>query len=261
LPPKFRDLARTAPNRAALELHKDFVFNTRFRRDVFVKPEGPAAPAGERGTLFADLSVLSTVLPSQFKAMAVDGPAQFDLTAPIFTPLVAALADGARQVSALHRLPTLASFPLEALKDALLLLIMSRQAATTAKPTQRPATPPAVPGDRPPLAIPDRFNRIVLEQRLADGSVVILASRSFGNGIQIVTAEALALLALIHVPRDQAARWGADFFARHKQALLSGGKPVPAGEATAALLEQAIDGLLTRSLTGFIEREQVVAAA
>jgi predicted O-methyltransferase YrrM len=78
--PGLQNLLQTAPTRAVLETHRDFILNARFRRDLYAaQPEAPrgAPPAPERLEPLAFRIVDS---PERFQLKRDDGPFRYDLT-------------------------------------------------------------------------------------------------------------------------------------------------------------------------------------
>jgi SAM-dependent methyltransferase len=253
LPKQFHELITTAPSRLVFETHKDFVRNTQFRRDIFIKPNAKAAAPAERGRLIEHMCFGMPVEPSEFKAIATTGLFKLHLTGPIFAPLMAALADGAKSAAQLRSLPTLGAFSAKELMDAIAQLLISQQALPFARPTRAVADGIQVPDARPPVTILHPFNRIVLQEKMFDGPQVVVASGALGTGVELSMGEALAVLALSQVRRAEAAAWACDFLERHSRPLVVDGKKVEGREATVAKLGEAVEAFLTRHLPKFIE--------
>jgi SAM-dependent methyltransferase len=259
LPKQFQDVARTAPNREAFEVHKDFVRDTRFRRDVFVKPNGPVLGPAERSMLAQDLCFGPGLRSSSFNPVARFGALQLHLTGPIFPRLARALQEGSKTFAQLRASPDLVGFPAPKVWEAMILLLISEQAMPYAEAAARVGDI-AISGEGPPLEFPTPFNQVALEEKLFDGPPPVVAAPALGSGIELCMAEALALLALSQVSREEAAQWGCEFLKRHNRPLISGGKRVDGDDATLHRLRQTIDTLLAKRLSKFVQLRVVRTA-
>lgn len=253
LPKQFQEVARTAPNREVFEVHKDFVRNTQFRRDVFAKPTGPVLSSDQRIKLVDGLCFGPGLRPAGFSPLVTSGPLQLHLTGPIFAPLAAVLAEGANTFGQLRGVPDLAGFSAHELWEALLLLLISEQALPYAEPTPLRSSTIAISDKRPPLTFCSPLNRIALEEKLFDGPAPVVAVPGLGNGIELTMAEALALLALTQVSREEAALWGNEFLRSHDRLLISEGKRVNGSEATLQQLCEAVEAFSMQRLASFTQ--------
>jgi hypothetical protein len=243
LPPQFQELARTLPSRAAFEVHKDFVRNTQFRQDVFVKQDKPVLASSERARLAEELHFGPPI--------RLPGSSPLNLTGPIFAPLAAVLGDRAISFAELRESSDLIGFSARELWEAVLGLVINQQALPYARSTPPILNAGVVRPERPALAFQSPFNRIVLEEMMSERS--IMAAPALGNGISLSGAEALAILALTQVPQRQAADWGCDYLERHNRPLVHEGTRVNGREATRQKLQESVETFATQYLAKFIQ--------
>lgn len=78
-PRRFHDLLARAPSRVDLETQRDFIVNTRFRRDLYASSSSPA-PAG-MDAQFEAMTFCLTDLPERLALEVHQGALQFDLRA------------------------------------------------------------------------------------------------------------------------------------------------------------------------------------
>lgn len=81
LPPRFHALIPPGSGRGQLESMRDFVFNTRFRRDLYVRAAPAPMPEDLGFGAFDGLAFCLTDLPERLPLKQSDGNLSFDLTA------------------------------------------------------------------------------------------------------------------------------------------------------------------------------------
>lgn len=105
-PVQFDDVLASAPNRTALEMQRDFIANTRFRRDVFAAQPCRHGAAGAASLAHLDAVAFSlTALPEQLPLESAAGTLTFDFRneRDAVTAIHALLASRPAGASDIHR--------------------------------------------------------------------------------------------------------------------------------------------------------------
>lgn len=170
LTPEQRRLLAEIPDRMFRETVRDFMLNTQFRRDLWVKGRREATPLQLAERLRAERVVLAT--PRAEVALALPGPlGEVTLNPAIHAPLLDALADHApREIGALP-----APGGLGQLLEAVLLLCGAGHLA----PAQEDA---AIAAARPAAG---RLNAHLCAAARGSGDVGWLASPVLGGGVAV----------------------------------------------------------------------------
>jgi trans-aconitate methyltransferase len=193
LPSQVQKAFDTVPNRQVFEIHKDFVANRRFRRDVFYKP-GPARSQDPLAGLRFGLNVSRALV-------------QFEIKVPVGTlrlegeryPLLADALTIPRTLDELAREPTLSRHDRSALWASLQRLLLGGQVVPM----------PLVAGVPPPL------NPVLLTHQLKNPLPVTLASPLLGAGLHLSFLDGLLLWACQQAEGEGALAAAHQWLARH----------------------------------------------
>jgi hypothetical protein len=232
IPPTAMELFRQVSDRAAFESLKDFATNEFFRGDLYVK----AGAARDEGTTHAYLETtrFGTLAPLEHVKREVHlrhHVLRFE--GPLFDALLARLAEAACTLAELRGDPAIAAHGEEALRPAVLRLLIGEQIA---------------PWQSSPRGVPWEYNRRILEQRLSTRDPVVLASPAAGTGVVVPTLQAVALRLLTGVdPADRPA-WIRAFVARQPLRLEVSGRAVEAPEEQARVLDDEVAKFRARRL-------------
>ena len=194
-------------DRATFESLKDFATDEFFRRDVFVSGTPPRSASATNlyldsttwGTLSSELPVERTVrLPH--RTVSLEGPA--------FGAVFAALAAGPTTLSVLAERPALAAMGLEALRAALLRLVVTEQIV----PMREPARPVAADADDL-YRVPSVYNQTML-RRLSTDAPIVMVSSVAGTAFPMSALEGLAIRMMTEVAAADRERWVDDLVGR-----------------------------------------------
>ena len=221
LPPAVAELAQrqVARDPFAIERAKDYVANTFFRNDVFVKgrpvrhDETPLAylETTRFGTL-APAANLATDRPAGLSSLRIDGP--------LFPPLLARLAEEDATLADLAGEPALAVFSRAEVRAALVQLLLTDAAAPFL--AEEPPENHELAGATGVPTIPLAYNRASLAAALHLGRPAVLASPRAGTGVQLSLDGAVALSAHVAVGGGRPGEldaWLASFVARRRARL------------------------------------------
>jgi ubiquinone/menaquinone biosynthesis C-methylase UbiE len=153
------------PDRISLEIHRAFIMNEEFRRDVYIKSTPPQTQTTPVAKRFAYISLTD---PDRFndKIKAVSGI--MELQGEIFKALVAQIYCHAQTIDQLLQQPALEQYSEEQITDALHKLLIGRQVRV------------AVPSPKPAKSL-SKYNQTVMAQPTFDP--VVLSSPVLGEGI------------------------------------------------------------------------------
>ncbi|MGH8629327.1 MAG: methyltransferase regulatory domain-containing protein, partial [Burkholderiales bacterium] len=200
IPQPFRGFLGTAPDRETFEIHRDFVVDTRFRIDYFVRlppaPRPDPFPASLRDRFFFTL----VSAPEQARAAVQVAGVRMEMAGRLVEPLVEALAEGPVTGAALMARLGSGFAELDVMRG-LQYLVLGRH---------------VVPGARAPArGRPQPFstaNRELLARAFAQPTdQAVLASTVSGGGLQFRTFDALALAGVLHAGKGEAVGWCLDF--------------------------------------------------
>ncbi|HEX3771014.1 MAG TPA: class I SAM-dependent methyltransferase [Polyangiaceae bacterium] len=232
-------------DRRTLERVGGFAGNEAFRRDVYVK--GAVARGGDTAHAFLDAVAFGTLAPEaevSREASLPVGSVRYE--GPLFDALIPAVSARAAPIDALAARPALASFGRDAIRHALLRLLMGKDVL----PMPRAA-------EEPSAALPSRvlsaFNRAVLAQPIASRTPVVLASPVAGTGVPLTPLHAVALRALTEAaPADRAA-WLRGLVEAAPLRLVDHGRPVTEKEELARHLLAHVEEFRASRLPKLVE--------
>jgi SAM-dependent methyltransferase len=225
IPATAADVFRGLEDRFAFERLKDFAVNEFFRGDVYMKGGPPRDGATARAYL--DETSFGTLVPAtgvkrevhlRHHVLRYDGD--------LFDALFARLAERRCTVTELGSDRGLAPWGADAIRDAVLRLLLGEQVM------------PMRTADDP---VPTLYNRAILEQRLSTGSPVVLASPRAGTGIVVSTLHAVALRLLTSVDPAGWDAWIRAFVDRQPLRLHAGDRAVTDRSEQARILAGEVD--------------------
>ena len=225
IPPSAMDLFRQVTDRASFESLKDFAINEFFRGDLYIKGSGARDESITRA--FLETTRFGTLVPGDHVKREVHlrhHVLRFE--GALFDALVERLSGDAATVAELASEPPLAGYGQEALRHAVLRLLLGEQAA---------------PMQTGPRRVPWTYNRQILEQRLSTKDPVVLASPVAGTGVVVPTLHAVALRLLTGVqPADRPA-WIREFVARQPVRVTVADRPVETEDEQARVLAEEVE--------------------
>lgn len=178
------NLLAETPDGTLRQTIRDFFFNTRFRRDLYLKGPVKLAPL-EQVELLSNIRFALLVSPETitYETVLVGRPIQLDQQ--VYQPLIAALAERPQTLRELMRQPALTKLDFAAILQALKLLMT----------TYRVAPALSEEGEAERKQSVASFNAAVLKRARFGADTQILASPTTGSGIDISRSEQLLLLA------------------------------------------------------------------
>jgi len=236
--PEFQELFRTTSDRLVAEAHKDFCANTAFRWDIYAKGPRPLATAEDRLREVDDLcyGLVRRDLTLPYRANL--GVVTSTVQGPLYQAFIEALQDGSRHLSEL--LPAVAHAaggadrkPEEVIRAADAGVAMGMFEVTSGPVPVAAAEAPAA------VAVPQPFNRLVLETGALAGRPVALASTCTGSGLQIGDLEAAMLLELSERGREGLTDRVVTRLVASKRNLQKDGQPVTDEATRNQIVEQA----------------------
>jgi SAM-dependent methyltransferase len=246
IPPALEEASRVVSERRAWEHLRAFATNEFFRRDVYVKGAVPHAENTTRGYL--DTTVFGTLVHAGAVKRDLTLPNRaLSFTGPLFDALIATLASEPATVPELARTPALTPFGLDAVRRAVLALLMGSDVVPlTSSPSPRSAT-----GTR--YRLPSAFNRAILAQPLTQHLPVVLASPVAGTGIATPMLDAVLLRALTEARPDERAAWLRAFVEVNPLRVWDHGRTVNAKEELARIVELQLEQFSATRLPKLIE--------
>jgi len=225
IPPSAMELFRRVSDRASFESLKDFAINEFFRGDLYVKASAPRDEATTRQYLGTTrFGTLTTAEHVKREVRLRHHVLRFE--GPLFDALIERLARSPLTVPELLSEPALAGYGEEALRSAVLRLLLGEQVAPMQAGSHR---------------APWEYNRRILEQRLSTTDPVVLASPVAGTGVVVPTLQAVALRLMTGVdPADRPA-WIRAFVARQPVRLQVGDRTVESEEEQARVLAEEVE--------------------
>lgn len=217
IPGRFRQFFETAPNREVFETHRDFVQDTRFRIDCYVRarPQRSAEP-WTRG-LFDAFIFAPTSPAAQLRTSAMVGDLEISLKGEMVAPLREAMAQGPVALGEVASAPGMTGFDTGEIAKALQCLLLGGT---------------VVPALRKSAAAASRLcaaNHALLGRACAArADSAVLASAVTGGGLLFRTADVLAWAASRAAGRGSALDWCAGFLrgAGAADALLADVEPL-----------------------------------
>jgi ubiquinone/menaquinone biosynthesis C-methylase UbiE len=166
------------------ETIRDFIFNARFRRDLFIK--GPIKLTGLEQVELLRESRFALVIPPdevEYETELADRAVKLDPA--IYQPIINALAEGPKTLKALMREPTLTKLDFATIFQALKILISDYTIVPALSEAAEAARRDAIAS----------LNDAILKRSRFGADTQILASPVTGTGIDISRSEQLFLLA------------------------------------------------------------------
>lgn len=198
--PALRAASGVVSNRRDWEHFRAFASNEFFRRDVYVK--GAVASTENTSQAFLDTTSFGTIVPFAEVSREVTFPnCSLQFTGPLFDAVIGRLASRASSVGELARSPSLAQFGIDALRQAVLQLLLGNDVIPVNASSETPNLTGAT------YHIPSAFNRAILKQRLSHNQPLVLASSLAGAGVSISMLHAVLLRALTEARPGERAEW------------------------------------------------------
>jgi SAM-dependent methyltransferase len=178
------DLLSTIPNTSLRETVRDFLFNTRFRRDIFIKGSVHLS-ALEQVEALSNLRFALIVSPEdiEYEIELVGIPIQLDKT--IYQPIISTLAQEPKSLRELMQEDSLAKRDFSSILQALKILISTYSVVPALSNEDLEARQESV----------KNFNTAILKRARFGTETQVLASPITGSGIDISRSEQLFLLA------------------------------------------------------------------
>jgi SAM-dependent methyltransferase len=238
-------LLASVTDRATFESLKDFANDEFFRRDLYVR--GVVPRSNEATELFLDSSTWGTLASELPAGRTVRFPHRtVSLQGPTFEALFAAIAEGATTLAALAGRPELAGVGRDALRSALLRLVVTEQIVP-----MRERTPPVAVNADDLFRVPSVYNQMML-RRLSTEAPIVMASTVAGTAFPMSALEALAIRMMTEVPAAERGRWVHDLVGRSVLRIRIGDRVLEdRAEQRQAILE-TVDQLRPR-LSKFVE--------
>jgi hypothetical protein len=157
----------------------------------------------------------------------------------IFDALIPALSASAATLSEIREQPALAPFGAAELRDALLRLALGDQISPMATPARSPPGPGKEYEARS-YRLPMSYNRMVMQQRLANQSPLVLASPVAGTGIVVSMLQGVAIRLLTEVDPAGRNAWLAAFVERTPLRLFDGARAITDKKEQQLVMSQEI---------------------
>ncbi len=172
----FHSFLESLGTRMALESHKDFINNTRFRTDVFVKADARPLPAPERCRLLEDFRFGSFENCREIPERVTLGPYDIEYAAPIYRPLMDALAGGSPSIGEIAATNALGGFSADDIANAVNLLVLGGHFRPFAAPTNGAA-------GHGSNGVLNPLNRALLNRQIDRTDPIFLASPVVGSAM------------------------------------------------------------------------------
>lgn len=246
IPAQLKPLFQGITDRVAFERLKDYAINEFFRRDVYVK--GAERRSDDTTRDFLDTTLFSTIEDlGQVKRSVKLPNYTLEFVGPIFDELLPALVKQGHTVSELAKMPGLAPFGVDQIRNAVLHLALGEQLW----PLQMPLAPLAPPGDGPFRASPG-YNQLMIEQPLTPGGMVVLACPGTGTGIVLSAIEVVCLRAL-GIERSSRMQWLHSFASKQPLTMHVQGKPVEGLETQVDAIAREVEQFSARRLPKLLQ--------
>jgi SAM-dependent methyltransferase len=244
--PALREAFRTVSDRRAWEHLKAFATNEFFRRDVYVK--GAVPDAENTAQTYLHTTAFGTLVPAEEVKREIALPNRsLYFTGPLFDGVIATLALRSSTVLELATTPSLAQFGIDAIRQAVLQLLMGNDVIPVSfSPEILSAT-----GSR--YHIPSAFNRAILAQPLSPNHPIVLASRVAGTGVSTSMLDAVLLRALTEAPPDDRAAWIRAFVGANPLRVWDHGRTLNAKEDLARVVEVQLEQFCATRLPKLVE--------
>ena len=186
------DLINGSPDAVFRETVKDYLLNTSFRKDVFVRGKR-SMPALRQKECLQALQVVLLVPDHEINLKLKTGNTEINARPDIFQPVIDAIGRGAKTVLELSQLPAMQALPPGTTSQVASLLVASGQAAIyTARQSGAP------------VETAQRLNRLLASQARYVDDIQVLASPLLGSGMTVSYPELLMYSVLVEDtgPRD-----------------------------------------------------------
>ncbi len=231
-------------DRATFESLKDFAINEFFRRDVYTKGRAPRSADVTNDYLASTAwGTLSSALPEN-RSVALHHRT-LKLDAPVFEPLFAAIASGAKTFAELATRPELATFGVEKLRAALVRLIL----CDTAIPMRESGVATAA---ATAYRVPSVYNQMML-RRLSSDTPLVMTSTVAGTAFPISALDGLALRVFTEVAAPKHEAWVRDFVGRNVLRLAVAGEVVEGQDEQRRLILDGVEKLREHRLGKLVE--------
>lgn len=187
VPANLSDLFTTDTTRITREVHKDFIYNTVFRTDLYVHSSARALAAPDHCTSLWNMPFCSVTDPDAVQLTVQRGALQLPLNTRESRIILSLLQDAPQTAAQLHTHPSLQAIAPAALVDAVCWWVLSGQA--------RPA---AIASTDAGNEVAASLNRTLLTDAMHNSTTNItwLCSPRFGCAFEFDKTQALALCAL-----------------------------------------------------------------
>lgn len=197
VPENLRELFSAQTERVTREIHKDFIYNTVFRTDLYIRPAPDDGQRCGRTAALWNMPMCAVAQPDTVQLSVQQGAMQLPLNTRESRIIFALLQEGPRSSAQIATHPRLKDMPPEALVEAICWWVLSGQV--------RPVSGADVEAAATPQA--RRLDRALLEAAMRDPDQpkAWLASPRLGAGFAFEKSEALALCARAAAPDAPAA--------------------------------------------------------
>jgi SAM-dependent methyltransferase len=237
VPAPAMELFRRVSDRASFESLKDFAINEFFRGDLYVKACAPRDEATARAYLKE--TRFGTLAPAQHLRREVHLRHHvLRYEGPLFDALIERLAAGACTLSELAEERAFAGEGEEALRPAVLRLLLGEQIA------------PMQPG---PRTVARDYNRMILGQPLSVQDPIVLASPVAGTGVVVPALQAVSLRLITQVDPAERAAWIRAFVTRQRLRLTVRDRAIESEDEQAQVLAEEMEKLRVDRLPKLVE--------
>jgi hypothetical protein len=187
IPPNLSGLFAANTTRIAREVHKDFIYNTVFRTDLYVRPAARAFATRDRCSALWNMPFCSITDPDAVQLSVQRGSLQLPLNTRESRIILSLLQDAPQAPAQLRAHPGLQAMTPAALVDAVCWWVLSGQ-----------AHPAAMPPNDAAGEVTTALNRTLLTDAMHDPNAATswLSSPRFGCAFEFDKTQALALCAL-----------------------------------------------------------------
>jgi SAM-dependent methyltransferase len=246
IPPPLQESLRSVSDRRAWEHLKDFATNESFRRDVYVK--GAVGRAEDTSRTYLESTPFGTLVPAdQVKRDVPLASRSLHFSGPLFDAVIARIARRSSTVRELAREPSLATFDFDAIRQAVLHLILGADVL----PVALGSTECIAIGSR--YRVASAFNRAILTQPLSNRAAVVLASPVAGTGVGLSMIQAVMLRALTEARSDERTAWIRSLVDRSPLRAWDHGSPLDSKEDVARVIGQRLESFCTTWLPKLVE--------